>query len=86
MDAKMLIESVVRQRSWLFGRYSAHKALNLASAAKDFAFKRETMKALLTIVKIEISRSATCAAPPASTPMRTATPSSRRRSSSRSTA
>ncbi len=55
MDAKMLIKSVARRRSWLFGRYSAHKALNLASAAKDFALKRETMKALPTIVKIDIS-------------------------------
>lgn len=55
MDFRLLIESVVRRRAWLFGRYSRTKAWNLLSAGKSFVLKRETMRALPTVVKIDIS-------------------------------
>jgi MoaA/NifB/PqqE/SkfB family radical SAM enzyme len=55
MDARMLIKTVTRRRSWLFGRLNWRKAWNLVSATKDFALKHETVNALPTIVKIDIS-------------------------------
>lgn len=55
MDTKLLVASVMRRRAWLFGRMDARRALNLAGATKDFALKRETMRALPAMVKIDIS-------------------------------
>jgi MoaA/NifB/PqqE/SkfB family radical SAM enzyme len=55
LDTKLLINAVTRRRAWLFGRMNARRALNLASATVDFALKRETMRALPAIVKIDIS-------------------------------
>jgi MoaA/NifB/PqqE/SkfB family radical SAM enzyme len=55
MHWKQLLRSVTRRRSWLFGGVDARKAANLAVAAKDFALKRETTRALPVIVKIDIS-------------------------------
>ena len=55
MDTKLLISAVTRRRAWLFGRMDARRALNMVSAAKDFALKREKMNAFPAIVKIDIS-------------------------------
>ncbi len=55
MDTKMLISAVTRRRAWLFGRMDLRKAWNLVAAAKDFALKRDRMKAVPAIVKIDIS-------------------------------
>jgi MoaA/NifB/PqqE/SkfB family radical SAM enzyme len=55
MNTKRLIASVLRRRDWLFGRIGPRQGLNLAAAAKDFALKRETMRALPAVVKIDIS-------------------------------
>jgi MoaA/NifB/PqqE/SkfB family radical SAM enzyme len=55
LPIKQLINALVRRRAWLFGRMNARRALNLASAAKDFALGRETLSALPSFVKIDIS-------------------------------
>jgi MoaA/NifB/PqqE/SkfB family radical SAM enzyme len=55
LDTKLLINAVTRRRAWLFGRMDARRALNLAGATKDFALKRETLRALPAMVKIDIS-------------------------------
>lgn len=55
MEIKLPIKALIRRRAWLFGRLSVGKALNLASAAKDFALKRETLSAFPSFVKIDIS-------------------------------
>ncbi len=55
MDTKLLIRVIARRRAWLFRRLDVHKALNLASATVDFALKREKIRALPPIVKIDIS-------------------------------
>jgi MoaA/NifB/PqqE/SkfB family radical SAM enzyme len=55
LEIKLPINALIRRRAWLFGRLSVRKALNLASAAKDFALKRETLSALPSFVKIDIS-------------------------------
>jgi MoaA/NifB/PqqE/SkfB family radical SAM enzyme len=55
MNRKRLIASVLRRRDWIFGRIGPRQTLNLASAAKDFALKRDTVKALPAVVKIDIS-------------------------------
>jgi MoaA/NifB/PqqE/SkfB family radical SAM enzyme len=55
MDTKLLINALARRRAWLFGNISPGKLVNLARATKDFALKRETMRALPAMVKIDIS-------------------------------
>jgi MoaA/NifB/PqqE/SkfB family radical SAM enzyme len=55
MDRRMLIKTVTRRRSWLFGGLDWRKAWNLFSATRDFVLKREVLSAMPTIVKIDIS-------------------------------
>ena len=55
MDLKSLFTVLARRRAWLFGRMNLRKALNLTSAGKDFVLKRETLSALPSFVKIDIS-------------------------------
>jgi MoaA/NifB/PqqE/SkfB family radical SAM enzyme len=55
MDTRTLIGTVIRRRAWLLRRLDARKLLNLAAATRDFLLKRETVRSLPSIVKIDIS-------------------------------
>jgi len=55
LNARQLVQTVWRRRSWLFGELGARKLWNLAAATRDFALKRETTGAMPAVVKIDIS-------------------------------
>jgi MoaA/NifB/PqqE/SkfB family radical SAM enzyme len=55
MNARQLIRTTWRRRSWLFGKLSPRKILNLLEATRDFTLNRETTSALPAVVKIDIS-------------------------------
>ena len=55
MNARQLIKTTWRRRSWLFNGLGPRKILNLMEATRDFVLKRETTSALPAVVKIDIS-------------------------------